>query len=56
MCFSNLLENSKIGVRITAVDFNGIHPTLNILHVIKLAHLLQETRDGKILFNKNIWQ
>jgi hypothetical protein len=38
------------------VVFNGIHPTLNILHVIKLAHSLQETRDGKILFNKNLWQ
>jgi hypothetical protein len=28
------------------VDFHGIHPTLNILHVIKLAHN-KETRDGK---------
>jgi len=34
----------------------GIHPTLNILHVIKLAHLLQETRDGKLSINKNIRQ
>ena len=35
---------------------SGIHPTLNILHAIKLAHFLKETRDGKIRINKNLWQ
>jgi hypothetical protein len=38
------------------VVFNGIHPTLNILHVIKLAHSVKETRDGKLCINKNLWQ
>jgi hypothetical protein len=37
------------------VVLHGIHPTLNTLHVIKLAHSLKETRDGKIYFNKNLW-
>jgi hypothetical protein len=33
----------------------GVHPTLNTLHVIKLA-TNKETRDGKISFNKNLRQ
>jgi hypothetical protein len=39
----------------TQVD-SGIHPTLKILHAIKLAHSTKETRDGKLRINKNLWQ
>jgi len=30
---------------------SGIHPTLKILHVL----LTQETKNGKVRFNKNLW-